>query len=112
MGSSCSKPRSGGRLNCGRRDADGSIVIDTRVKARSSRLAIGPVQNGKLSLCLTAPPVDGEANRQAGKLLAAAFGVAPSRVELLRGRTSREKYFRIRGATRMPAAVHGIDDTP
>lgn len=97
-------------LNCGRCEADGSIIIATRVKARSSRLAVGPVRHGKLSLYLTAPPVDGEANRQATRLLADAFGVAPSRVELVRGRMSREKSFRIRGATRMPSPIRGDDD--
>jgi uncharacterized protein YggU (UPF0235/DUF167 family) len=38
------------------------------------------------------------------------FGVAPSRVELLRGRTSRNKSFRISGATLLPPITLAGDD--
>ena len=100
-----SDDRTGLRLACGKRDADGSLIVDIRVQARSSRLAIGHVENGRLRLRLTAPPVDGKANQQAVKLLAKSFGVAPSRVVLLRGRTSRNKSFRITGAARIPPVM-------
>jgi uncharacterized protein (TIGR00251 family) len=92
-------------LNCGRHDKDGSLVIDTRVQPHSSQLAVGSIENGKLKLRLTAPPVDGKANQQATKLLAKWFGVAPSRVELIRGQTSRDKSFRITGIIRIPPSL-------
>jgi uncharacterized protein YggU (UPF0235/DUF167 family) len=40
-------------------------------------------------------PEDGKATEAVRDLLARALGLAPSRVELLRGATSREKQFRI-----------------
>ncbi len=53
------------------------------------------VAQGKLAAKVRAKPQDGEANAAVARLLASALGVAPSRVELLRGATSREKLFRI-----------------
>jgi len=105
-----SNDRTGLPLACGKRDADGSLIIDIRVQARSSRLAIGNVENGRLKLRLTAPPVDGKANRQAIKLLAKSFGVAPTRVALLRGRTSRDKSFRITGVDHIPPVMLANED--
>ena len=51
---------------------------------------------GVLRVRVTAAPEGGEANRAVIGLLAEAFGVAPSRVELVRGAASRDKLFRIR----------------
>jgi len=102
----------GQHLTCGRYETDGSIVIDIRVQARSSRISVGTVENGRLKLRLTAPPVDGKANQQAAGILAKSFGVAPSRVELIRGRTSRDKSFRISAATHIPAVVLADADAP
>lgn len=45
----------------------------------------------------TAAPEDGKANREVAKLLAKAMGVAPSRLELVRGATARLKEFRFLG---------------
>jgi uncharacterized protein (TIGR00251 family) len=97
-------------LTCGRYETDGSMVIDVRVQTRSSRIEVGTVENGRLKLRLTAPPVDDKANRQVTRLLAKTFGVAPSRVELLRGRTSRNKSFRVSGATLLPPITLAGDD--
>jgi len=93
------------QLACGRRDRDGSLIIDIRVQARSSRLSVGVVENGRLRLYLTAPPVDGKANQQAARLLAKQFNVSPSNVALVRGPKSRDKSFRITGSFRIPPAV-------
>ena len=98
------------RLTCGQCGVDGSLVIDIRVQARSSRLTVGTVENSRLKLRLTAPPVDGKANQQAIKLLAKSFGVAPSHVKLIRGRTSRDKSFRITDATKIPPVVFADND--
>jgi uncharacterized protein (TIGR00251 family) len=46
---------------------------------------------------VTAPPVDGRANAALCKLLARHYGVAPSKVSVVRGETSRDKLVRIDG---------------
>lgn len=60
--------------------------------ARSEAL---DVSDGGLLAKVRAKPEGGEANEAVRKLLAQALGIAPSRVELLRGATSRLKQFRI-----------------
>jgi uncharacterized protein YggU (UPF0235/DUF167 family) len=42
-----------------------------------------------------AKPQDGAANAAVAALLANALGIAPSRLDLVRGATAREKVFRI-----------------
>jgi hypothetical protein cdivTM7_00062 len=51
--------------------------------------------DGSLTIYTKVPAIEGRANLAAGKLLAKYFGVAPSRVKLLRGATSKYKVFNI-----------------
>ena len=51
--------------------------------------------NGSLTIYTKAPAIEGRANLAAVKLLAKHFGVALSKVKLLRGATSRYKVFEI-----------------
>ena len=60
-----------------------------------ARIEVLEVADGRLLAKVRAKPQDGEANEAVARLLASALGVAPSRVELLRGANSREKHFRI-----------------
>ena len=60
--------------------------------ARSEAIAI---VDGRVAVKVRAKPEDGKATAAVLALIAQAFEVAPSRVDLLRGATSREKLFRI-----------------
>ena len=51
--------------------------------------------DGSLTIYTKAPAIEGRANVAAAKLLAKHFGVAPSKVKLLRGATSKYKTFEI-----------------
>ena len=51
--------------------------------------------DGSLTIYTKAPAIEGRANAAAAKLLAKHFGVAPSKVKLLRGATSKYKVFEI-----------------
>ena len=73
-------------------DSDGRFAIRVTPGARTESLTL---DKGVLAAKVRAKPQDGAANEAVRKLLAAAYGVAPSRVELLRGATSREKLLRI-----------------
>lgn len=46
---------------------------------------------------VSAPPVDGKANKALCRLIAERVGVAPSRVTVVRGAKSREKLVEVRG---------------
>lgn len=48
-----------------------------------------------LRIRVTAPADEGRANEAVRQLLAKALGIAPSRLTLLRGQTSRDKLFQI-----------------
>jgi len=56
----------------------------------------------RLVIRLAAPPVDGKANAELLRFLAAAFGVPLRQVHLVRGATSRQKSVRIDAPTRRP----------
>jgi len=91
-------------LRCGRWDKD-DIVLQARVQPRSGRAQLGDIENERLKIRLTAPPVDDQANDQARKLLAEAFGIGVSSVSLIRGHKSRDKVFRIVAPDRLPAGI-------
>lgn len=58
---------------------------------------MGP--DGELRVKVRAAPADGAANAALLRTIAAAVGVAPSRLQLVRGATSRTKIVSIDGAT-------------
>ena len=68
------------------------LVDLEQLRARVEALEIS---DGRLLAKVRAKPEDGKANDAVLALLAAALGLAPSRLALLRGATSREKQFRI-----------------
>lgn len=70
--------------------ADGRLAVKVTPGARVEALEIA---EGRLLAKVRAKPKDGEANQAVQALLARALGVAPSRLVLLRGDTSREKLF-------------------
>ena len=51
--------------------------------------------DGSLTIYTKAPAIEGRANLAAVKLMAKYYGVAPSRVKLVRGAASRNKMFEI-----------------
>ena len=73
-------------------DGEGRIELRVTPGARSEAMS---VEAGKLHVKVRAKPQDGEANGAVRKLLAQALGIAPSRIDLLRGATSRDKQFRV-----------------
>jgi hypothetical protein len=70
-----------------------TFAVRVQPRARAAGIAARP--DGSLVVRVTAPPVDGRANAAVRQLLAAALGVAPSRLTLLRGDSARDKLFRL-----------------
>ena len=85
-------------------------TIGVRLQARASRDELVGVRDGVLQARVTAPPVDGRANRALCKLLAGHLGIAPSRVRVVRGEKSREKLLRVDGIEpgEVDAALAGL----
>ncbi|MBI1848054.1 MAG: DUF167 domain-containing protein [Candidatus Rokubacteria bacterium] len=75
-------------------------LVAVRVSPRAARDEILGWHDGVLRLRVSAPPVEGEANRAVGALLARALGLPPSSVTVERGARGRDKMVRVRGMTR------------
>lgn len=71
--------------------------IAVRLRPRGHRDELIGVEDGVLQARVTAPPVDGKANKALCRLIAKRVGVAPSRVTLVRGAKSRHKLVRVEG---------------
>jgi hypothetical protein len=80
-------------------------LLRIRVQPGSKYDEVAGRREGALVLRVTAPPVDGKANKAACKLLAALAGIPPSRVEVVRGATRRDKVVRLTGLDPGDAAV-------
>lgn len=74
--------------------------VRVRLRPRGHRDELLGVVDGVLQVRVTAPPVDGEANRALCRLIAERLGVAPSRVSVVRGAKSRDKVVRVGGIER------------
>ncbi|MEE1877716.1 DUF167 domain-containing protein [Altererythrobacter litoralis] len=73
-------------------DGEGRLALRVTPGARSEAMSI---DGGQLLVKVRARPQDGAANQAVLELLARALDIAPSRIELLRGASAREKLFRI-----------------
>ena len=72
------------------------MKISVHLKPNSHhREEVVPNDDGSPTIYTKASAIEGRANLATGKLLAKYFGVAPSRVKLLRGATSKYKVFNI-----------------
>jgi hypothetical protein len=69
----------------------GGTLLAVKLQPRASKNEIGEPLGNELKIKVTAPPVDAAANEALVKFLAEKLGCARSRVELLRGHTSRHK---------------------
>ena len=73
-------------------DGEGRLALRVTPGARAENVELG---EGVLLVKVRAKPEGGKANDAVLELLAQALGVAPSRLQLLRGATGRDKQVRI-----------------
>lgn len=73
------------------------VAIRVYVAPRSSANRVVGVHNGALKVALTAPPVEGAANKALIEYVAKLLGVPRSSVTLVSGETSRNKTVSIAG---------------
>ncbi len=87
------------------REKRGGVVFVVKAQPRSSKSRICGAYNGGLKVSLKAAPVDDAANEECCELFAKVFGVPPSRVHIVSGRSSRTKTLMIEGVN-AEAASH------
>ncbi len=73
------------------RETGPDVEIRIFVQPRSSKARIIGEHGDELKVAITAPPVDGKANKAAIALLAKVMGVAKGRITITRGHSSRHK---------------------
>lgn len=71
--------------------------IEVRLRPRGHADKLLGVVDGVLQARVSAPPVDGKANKALCRLVARRAGVAPSRVSVVQGEKSRDKLLLVEG---------------
>lgn len=71
--------------------------IAVRLQPRARKDELAGMRDGVLLVRVTAPPLEGRANRALCRLIAARLGVAPSRVSVIRGEHARDKLLAVEG---------------
>jgi uncharacterized protein (TIGR00251 family) len=69
--------------------------IRVRLRPRGDRDELIGMRDGVMQVRVSAPPVDGKANKALRRLIAKSAGVAPSKVRIVRGEKSRDKVVRV-----------------
>jgi len=78
-------------------EKNGSALFSVRVKPGGKKDELLGVHDGALKLSVKAPPIEGKANRAVTKFISKILGVAPSRVDIVSGESSRTKRVRVEG---------------
>ena len=73
------------------RESKNGLSFNIQVIPHASRAEIVGAQGGALKIKVTAPPVEGAANKACIKLLAKELGLKKSRMEISSGAKSRKK---------------------
>ncbi|HOX00455.1 MAG TPA: DUF167 domain-containing protein [Deltaproteobacteria bacterium] len=80
-------------------------ILACRVHPNARKNAVEGVREESLDIRLSAPPVEGKANRALQKFLSGALGIAKSKIEIRSGEKGRTKILVLRGTT--PGEVKG-----
>ena len=84
-------------------EKEDGLTVFVRVQPRASRNQLEGVVENRLRIRLTAPPLEGEANKACAAYLAEVLGVPKSRVSLVAGQKAREKALHVAGDARQLA---------
>lgn len=71
------------------------VEVSVRVTPRAKQNRVRMVDAREIRVDVTAPPAEGEANQAVIELLAKSLGIAKSRIEIVRGASSRQKELQI-----------------
>ncbi len=76
------------------------MTLKVLLQPRASRDGIVGMHGDALKVKVSAPPLEGRANKALKKLLAEHLAIPPSRIEIITGQRSREKLLSIFGISR------------
>jgi uncharacterized protein len=78
------------------RDHASGLTFKIHVQPRSSHNRIVGLHGDALKVKITAPPVEGAANKMCAELIAESLGVSRSSIEIVAGQTARMKQILVR----------------
>jgi len=92
------------------RETETGVIFRIRVVPRASRREPVGIQDDALKLRITAPPVEGKANRECIRMLAELLGVKKTQVAIISGHTYRTKTVAVEGvkATEIAARIAAL----
>ena len=74
-------------------------LISARVQPKASRDTLRIETAGRIRITVTAPPVNGQANKAVSDFVAKTLGIPKRAVTLVQGLSSRQKTFLVEGLT-------------
>ena len=82
------------------KETAGGVTFHVRVIPGASKNEVAGIQDGALKVRLTAPPVEGKANRACVEFLAGLLGLRRSALAITSGEKSRKKTVSVTGLAR------------
>lgn len=86
------------------------LLLRCLIQPKASRDELCGLQDDRLKIRITAPPVDGKANTHLLRYLADVLDLPRSRIALVNGDTGKRKTLRISGMTTLPPALQAFGD--
>lgn len=84
------------------------LILAVRALPRASQDKFGEVLGERIKVHITAPPVNGKANKHLRRFLAKQFRVAATRIEILSGEGRREKRILIKAPAKWPGFIQKV----
>lgn len=81
---------------------DKDLIINVRIQPKASQDSFAEILDNRLKIRITAPPVDGKANKHLTNFLAKQFKVTKASVNILSGETGRNKRIKISRPKQIP----------
>ena len=76
-------------------ESSDGLIFSILVQPRASKNQVAGLHGDALKIRLTAPPVEGKANKMRAAFLAKSLGVPKSAVEIVSGQTGRNKQVKV-----------------
>lgn len=82
-----------------------NLILHIKVQSQASKDEIAEILGKHLKIRITAPPINGNANKHLIAFLAKTFKVAKSDIQLISGESGREKRVLIKSPGQLPAMI-------
>ncbi len=85
---------------------ENTLHLFLRVQPKASKDEFAEVMEDRIKLRITAPPVDGKANKYLIKFLSKAFKVPKNNINIKSGETGRNKHLIIQAPKQLPEIIN------